>query len=86
MLKKRILSGLLVIAMVISLCPGVHAAAEDTVQIGTWEQFLAFLSGGSAGRYELVADISAPADLEPLGGFTAKSVQLEGNGHTVSGL
>lgn len=86
MLKKRILSGLLVIAMVISLFPGVYAAAEDTVQIGTWEQFLAFLSAGSAGRYELVADISAPADLEPLGGFTAKSVQLEGNGHTVSGL
>ena len=40
MLKKRIMSLLLVIAMVTSLFPGIHAAAEDTVQIGNWEQFI----------------------------------------------
>lgn len=85
MLKKRIMSLLLVIAMVTSLFPGIHAAAEDTVQIGNWEQFIAFLSEG-AGRYELTADITAPADMEPIGGFGLSGAELEGNGYTVSGL
>lgn len=91
MKKLKILAGILACLMLVSLLPlSAVRAADDTVAIGSAEEFLSFaescnLDSWSRGKtFTLTADISLDGkEFTPIATFGGT---FDGGGHTVSGL
>lgn len=100
-MKKRLLSILLVAALLLELCGSALAVSEESdtatgtadapFEISTVKEFVAFLeeannTSGTTRHYRLTADIRAEAGTAPLTGYTAHDVVLDGGGHSISGF
>ncbi len=68
--------------------------AEETIEytyISDYSQFLDFLSNSNntsskTKYYKLINDIVADSTASPIGGYVANKIELDGDGHTISGL
>ena len=83
---KKLLAVMLSALMVLGLCAFTVSADAD-INIGTWDQLVAWAKNGSddAGKtVALTADITAPSDAQ----WTNKDFagSFDGQGHTISGL
>ena len=92
-MKKRIISLLLAVIMLLTGVPYVSAADEYDADasytvISTYEEFLDFLDNaynfGDLEYYRLGADISADGNV--IGEYEMKNIVFDGNGHKITGL
>lgn len=80
-MKKRLLSLLLAMVMLVGLLPMGALAAGDPTEIATKEQLAEIQK--TAGDYILMANIELDADWTPLAD-SYKAVHLDGNGYTIT--
>ena len=100
-MKKRIISVIIILAMLLSAVPVVNADSiigappmgteDDPFLIDSVYDFLDFLDtayneSGEKLYYALVNDINAWEDLDPITGFEGYNVSLDGNGHELRGF
>ena len=100
-MKKRIISLLLAVVMIVGLCPVIAMAAEsDVYEIGSVEDLLAFAAEVNGGNTSLNAALTADIDLTGTVWFNLADGTnnqigtlanpyggtFDGNGYTVSGI
>ncbi|MBQ9428702.1 MAG: hypothetical protein IJU41_04060, partial [Clostridia bacterium] len=90
-MKKKILSVVLTLCMLLSLFPfAFSASADEATEIGTAEAFAALMNGTSplSGDYILTADIDlSGVSQTPIGSEASPFTgTLDGDGHTISGI
>lgn len=82
-MRRKILSYLLILCMVITMVPAMAWADSDGYTLITTQSDLSELSGTSGGKYRLGADIVLDDSFATLESFDG---ELDGAGHTISNL
>ena len=88
MLSARLLSGLLSLLLLLSLCPAVFAA-EGTIPIGTLEELTAFAKRCASDDYSNGLTVVLTADIDVDGDAVSIPIFLgsfDGQGHKITGL
>ena len=88
MLSARLLSGLLSLLLLLSLCPAVFAA-EGTISIGTLEELTAFAKRCASDDYSNGLTVVLTADIDVDGDAVSIPIFLgsfDGQGHKITGL